>query len=306
MLRYILKRLGQTVLVLIAVSILSFFLIRLAPGNPARMVLPDSASDEVVAAMEVKMGLDKPLYVQYWKYISGVFQGDLGTSSSYKTDVGKIIAQRLPNTLKLAGTAILISLLLGIPLAILAGTRQGTAVDFGAVLFALIGQAMSPVWLTVLNVYVFSVQLGWLPAVGSGGLKYIILPAVTLAYPVAAEITRLGRSGMIDVLREDYITAAYAKGMSKRQVFMKYAFKNALIPIVTIVGLELGIFLCGTVIVETVFGWTGVGQLMFQSVGNRDYQLVQSLLLVLAAMFAIINLLVDIVNSLIDPRIRLE
>ena len=172
--------------------------------------------------------------------------------------------------------------------------------------FAIFGQSMSPVWLGILLIYIFSSQLGWLPAMGYGGIKYVILPAVTLGYPVAAEITRIGRSGMIDVLKEDYITAAYAKGMSRSQVLWKYAFKNALIPIITLVGVQIGVFLAGTVVVETIFSWSGLGQLVNQAVSTRDYQLVQSSLLLIAAMFAVINLVVDIINSLVDPRVTLE
>ena len=228
-LRYIGKRVLQTLIVLFFVSIFAFLLIRMASGSPARMMLPDDATEEQVAAMEEKLGLDKPLYQQYFIYISGVLQGDLGTSTIYKQPVADIIANRLPVTAQLTFWTIL-----------------------------------------------------------------------------AAEITRIGRSGMIDVLKEDYITATYAKGMSRREVLWKYAFKNALIPIITLVGVQIGVFLAGTVVVETIFSWSGLGQLVNQAVSTRDYQLVQSSLLIIAAMFAIINLLVDIINSIVDPRITLE
>ena len=304
--RFIMRRLGQTVIVLFCVSIIAFALVRIAPSSPARMMLPDTATDEQVAAMEVKLGLDKPLYVQYYEYISGIFHGDLGTSTQYKTDVSGIIANRLPATLELNAVAILFALVIGIPMGIVAGSKPGSVTDFFAVLFALIGQSMSPVWLALLNILIFSSWLDLLPSYGYGPLVCIILPAMTHGYPVAAQITRMGRSGLMDVLREDYITATLAKGISKRKVYTKYAFKNALIPIVTMVGLQLGIFMAGAVVVETVFSWPGLGQLNFQAVGNRDYALVQSTLLVTAAIIAVINLLVDIINSLIDPRITLE
>ncbi len=256
--------------------------------------------------MEEKLGLDKPLYQQYFIYISGVLQGDLGTSTIYKQPVADIIANRLPVTAQLTFWTILVCLLVSIPLGIIAGSKQGTVTDFMAMFFAIFGQSMSPVWLGILLIYIFSSQLGWLPAMGYGGIKFVILPAITLGYPVAAEITRIGRSGMIDVLKEDYITATYAKGMSRREVLWKYAFKNALIPIITLVGVQIGVFLAGTVVVETIFSWSGLGQLVNQAVSTRDYQLVQSSLLIIAAMFAIINLLVDIINSIVDPRITLE
>lgn len=305
-LRYIGKRVLQTLIVLFFVSIFAFLLIRMASGNPARMMLPDDATEEQVQQMEIKLGLDKPLYQQYFMYMSGVLRGDLGTSTIYKQAVSKIIASRMPVTGKLTFWTIVVCLAVSIPLGVVAGSKQGTVTDFMAMFFAIFGQSMSPVWLGILLIYVFSSKLGWLPAMGYGGIKYVILPAITLGYPVAAEITRIGRSGMIDVLKEDYITATYAKGMSRKQVLWEYAFKNALIPIITLVGVQIGVFLAGTVVVETIFSWSGLGQLVYQAVSTRDYSLVQSSLLVIAAMFAVINLIVDIINSLVDPRITLE
>lgn len=305
-LRYIGKRVLQTLIVLFFVSIFAFLLIRMASGNPARMMLPDDATEEQVQQMEIKLGLNKPLYQQYFMYMSGVLRGDLGTSTIYKQAVSKIIASRMPVTGKLTFWTIVVCLAVSIPLGVVAGSKQGTVTDFMAMFFAIFGQSMSPVWLGILLIYVFASKLGWLPAMGYGGIKYVILPAITLGYPVAAEITRIGRSGMIDVLKEDYITATYAKGMSRKQVLWKYAFKNALIPIITLVGVQIGVFLAGTVVVETIFSWSGLGQLVYQAVSTRDYSLVQSSLLVIAAMFAVINLIVDIINSLVDPRITLE
>ena len=306
LLRFILKRLLMTLLILFAVSIIAFALIRIAPGNPAMMVLPDGASQEAIKAMEVKLGLDQPMVVQYFRYIGGVLKGDLGTSIIYKLPVKDLIFQRLPATFKLTIITMLVCLLISIPLGIVAGSRQGTIVDFLATMFALLGQSMSTVWMGILVIYIFAAKLEWFPAMGYGTWKNFILPAMTLGYPVAAQVTRMGRSGIIDVLKEDYITATYAKGISRAVVYTKYAFKNALIPIVTIVGMQIGIYLAGAVVVETIFAWPGFGQLIFQAVGTRDYPLVQSCLLVSAALFAIVNMLVDIVNSFIDPRITLQ
>lgn len=303
MLRFLIKRLAQTLLVLFFVSIFSFALIRMTPGNPAVMMLPDGASDEAIHEMEVKLGLDRPLYEQYWQYMNGVLHGDLGTSTAYRTDVNSIIAQRLPNTLKLTVVTVIVGCTIAIPLGIIAGSRKGTATDFFTMLFALLGQSMSPVWLSVLNVFVFGVWLGWLPTMGTGSIANYVLPVLTLAYPMAAQTARIGRSGMIDTLQEDYITATYAKGISRKRINWKYAFKNAMVPIITIVGMQMGSFLAGAVIVETVFSWPGIGQLLNLAVGNRDYALVQSLLLISATFFAIINLIVDIINSFVDPRI---
>ncbi len=306
MLKYIIKRLLQTVVVLFIVSIFSFLLIRIAPGNPALLMLPDTASEEQVKDMEANLGLDKPLINQYFHYMSGVLKGDLGNSTTYRVPVADVIPERLITTAKLTLTTIILGTLISIPLGIVAGAHRGTAVDFFSMFFALLGQSMSPVWLAVLNVYVFSVVLDWFPSMGTGGLKYIILPTITLAYPMAAKITRVARSGMIDTLSEDYITSTYAKGIKRSVVYRKYALKNALIPVITLIGIQIAQFLAGTVVVETVFSWPGTGQLINQAVQNRDYALVQSMLLISAAIFTIINLLVDIINSFIDPRMRLE
>lgn len=305
MLKYIGKRLLQTLLVLFIVSIFAFALIHLAGGNPALLLLPDGASDEAIKAMEHQLGLDQPLYVQYFQYMAGVFRGDLGMSTAYKIPVADIIAERLPYSVVLTMGTVLVGCSLCIPLGIIAGSNRGKAVDFFAMFFALLGNSMSAVWLAVLNVFVFSVWLGVLPSMGAESFSNIILPALTLGYPMAAEITRVGRSGMIDTLSEDYITATYAKGISRRVVNWKYAFKNALIPIITLVGMSIGSYLAGAVVVETVFAWPGIGQLTNQAVGNRDYQLVQSLL-VSATLFTLINLVVDIINSLVNPRVSLE
>lgn len=256
--------------------------------------------------MEVKLGLDQPLHIQYIKYMLDVFRGDFGESIIYNRSVVSLIASRLIVSLKLSMAALFFSLIISIPIAILAGTHQGKFIDFFAMAFAVLGQSMPTVWLGILNILFFSVVLGVLPAFGYEGMASLILPAMTLGYPFAAVVTRMGRSGMIDVLREDYITATIAKGIPRHTVYLKYAFKNAMIPIVTLVGLQIGHFLGGAVVCETMFGMPGIGQLLNLSVGNRDYFVVQALLLLIASAFAILNLLVDIVNALIDPRIRLQ
>lgn len=304
--RYILKRIGQTVIVLFCVSLFAFFLIRLAPGNPAELLLGDGATEELVAMKEAELGLDKPLYVQYFRYMAGIFRGDLGMSTQYRQPVAELIANRLPNTLKLAIITVAFGLCLCIPLGIIAGSHRGTAIDFFAMFFALLGQSMATIWIAVLNIYVFSVVLEWLPAIGTGSIVHYVLPVVTLGYPLAAETTRIGRSGMIDTLNEDFITATYAKGIRPVVVHWKYAFKNAVCPVITLVGMRLGSFLAGAIVVESIYSWPGIGQLLKSSVGNRDYQMVQSLLLFSAFLFAMVNMLVDIINSLIDPRIVLE
>ena len=243
--RYIIKRSLQALVVLFCVVLISFFLIRIAGGNPARMVLPESATEEAVAAMEIKLGLDKPLPVQFLMYVSALLHGDLGTSSHYSMPVLELVTGRLPNTLLLAFSSVLVGCMLCIPLGIIAGSNKGSIIDFITMFFALLGQSMATVWLAVLLIFVFSVKLGWLPAIGTGSIKNMILPVLTLAYPMAAETTRMGRSGMIDALGEDYITATYAKGIKPFVVNWKYAFKNAVCPVITLIGIELGTYLGG-------------------------------------------------------------
>lgn len=306
MLSYFFRRLLQSIIVLIIVTMCAFLLVRLAPGNPAAMLLPDEASDEQVRLMEIKMGLDKPLPLQYWNYFSGVLRGDLGTSFVYKQPASTIIVQRIPNTLILAIASILLSCLIAIPLGIVAGSTRGSVIDLFAMMFAILGQSLTAMWLGVLLIFVFAVNLGWLPAMGSGGIRHLIMPALTMAFPMAAGLTRVARSGIVDTLSEDYISATYAKGVSGFQVYTKYALRNAMIPVSTMLGLNLAGTLAGSVIVETVFGWAGIGQLMTQSVNSRDYPMVQSLLLISAFLFTGINFLTDIVNSFIDPRLSLN
>lgn len=306
MLRYILKRLGQTLIVIFVVTILAFMLVRLAPGNPAKLMLPETATEEEVHQMEERLGLDKPLYVQYWMYLSGLLQGDLGTSFSYNLPVVELIRVRIGYTLKLTICTTLFAIMLCVPLGIIAGSNRGKPADFFAMFFALVGQSMSPVWLAVVLVYIFSVILGWLPAVGSEGITAYILPAITLGYPMAAEITRVARSGMIDTLGEDYITATYARGVKRRVVNWKYAFRNAVCPVITLIGLGMSGHLAGSVVVESIFALPGIGQLINRAIEARDYPVVQSMLVVMAVVFALMNLLVDIINSFVDPRISLE
>lgn len=306
MLQFILKRLAYTVFVIIGVTIITFFLLKLAPGNPARLMLPETATEEQVHDMEIRLGLDKPLPEQYLMYINKVVHGDLGVSMFYLKPNAQLIAERFPATAKLAFSAIAFSLILAIPLGIIAGVKRGTAADFFAMLFALFGQSMSAVWLGILLILVFAVKLRWVPAMGYGSWINLILPCITLGTALASLVTRMVRSGMIDILQEDYITATYARGISPAKVIFKYAFRNAMLPVVTIVGIEVGMFLGGAVVIEKIFGWPGLGSLTIQAIGLRDFPLVQSILLIISIIFVLVNLLVDIIYTFVDPRMKLD
>jgi len=305
-LKYILKRLAYTVFVIIGVSFITFFLLKLAPGDPARLILAETATEEQVAAMRAQMGLDKPLIVQYLTYMNNVLHGDLGNSIYFVRPNAELIAERFPATVQLAFATIAVSLIVSIPLGVLAGVKKGTAADFFSMLFALFGQSMSNVWLGILLILIFAVKLRLLPAMGYGSWQNLILPCATLGTGYAALTTRLVRSGMIDVLQEDYITATYAKGISSSKVIFKYAFRNAILPTVTVVGMNIGMMLGGAVVTEKIFGWPGLGSLTIQAIAGRDFALVQSILLVISALFVLINLVVDIIYTFIDPRMKLS
>lgn len=296
------KRLGYTVFVLFGVSILTFGLLKLTPGSPARLMLSDDATEEQIREKEIEMGLDKPLTVQYFSYITGVVRGDLGNSLFYKMPNSTLIFQRLPATAYLTLVAMGIALLISIPMGIIAGVKRGSVIDLFAMIFALLGQSISGVVLGLIFILFFAVKLGWLPAMGYGGFAFVIMPATSLAMQMAALITRMLRSGMVDVLQEDYITATFAKGISNREITMKYALRNAILPVITVVGLQVGTFLGGAVVTEQIFGWPGIGTLTVQAIGLRDFPLVQSVLLVISACFVLVNLLVDIIYTIVDPR----
>ncbi|PJJ29407.1 peptide/nickel transport system permease protein [[Clostridium] celerecrescens 18A] len=302
LLKFIMKRLGYTVFVLFGVSILTFGLLKLTPGSPARLMLSDDATEEQIREKEIEMGLDKPLTVQYFSYITGVVRGDLGNSLFYKMPNSTLIFQRLPATAYLTLVAMGIALLISIPMGIIAGVKRGSVIDLFAMIFALLGQSISGVVLGLIFILFFAVKLGWLPAMGYGGFAFVIMPATSLAMQMAALITRMLRSGMVDVLQEDYITATFAKGISNREITMKYALRNAILPVITVVGLQVGTFLGGAVVTEQIFGWPGIGTLTVQAIGLRDFPLVQSVLLVISACFVLVNLLVDIIYTIVDPR----
>lgn len=302
----LLKRLFASIFVLIGVTIISFMLVRLGGGDPARLLAGALATDEEVADYRIRMGLDQPYIVQYFDYLCGLLKGDLGYSWSFSMPVADLLATRIPQTLALSlfgfGWACIFSIILGI----IAGIKQGTAVDFAAMFFAIVGQSMAQVWLGFMLILIFAVNLGWLPSQGIGGIEHMIMPGLCIGFGYAAQQTRLMRSGMVDVLREDYITATRARGVSSNKTYFKYALKNALLPIVTNIGSQFGRIFAGAVVVENIFNWPGMGQLIITAINQRDYQLVQSILLVSAAMLVFCNLLADIVYTIVDPRISLN
>jgi ABC-type dipeptide/oligopeptide/nickel transport system permease component len=302
MLRYLLKRLWHTVYVVIGISAISFFFIHLS-GDPVMLMLPGDASMQEVEHLRQKLGFNDPLYVQYGRFISKAVRGDFGESLYYHVPAMELIVERLPASLELSFAAMFLALLVAVPIGIISAVYRGSALDMGSMLAALFGLSMPHFWLGIMFIMIFSVKLGWLPTSGRGTLAQLIMPAVALALGLMAMFARLTRSVMLEVLSLDYIRTARAKGLREFFVIGKHALKNALIPLVTVAGMQFGLLIGGTVIIETVFAWPGVGRLVVQAIFNRDYPLVQSIVLVLALIFVAVNLLVDILYIYLDPRI---
>jgi len=291
------------VLVLFGVSVVVFLILHLT-GDPAALLLPPDATAEDVARFRKAMGFDDPVFVQYVRFLKGALRGDFGESVRHGEPAMHLVLERLPATFELAGAALLLALCLAIPAGIISALKRNTAIDYVSTVVALMGQAMPTFWLGIMLILVFSVRFSWLPSSGRGDFQHLILPAVTLGLFTTARITRLTRSGMLEVLGQDYIRTARAKGVSERPVVWKHALKNASIPIVTIVGIELGTLLGGSVITETIFAWPGVGRLSVQAIFNRDYPVVQAAVFILASTFVFLNFLVDVAYTWLDPRIR--
>ncbi|HEU5193686.1 MAG TPA: nickel ABC transporter permease [Methylomirabilota bacterium] len=301
---FLLRRLWQSLVVLLGVSFVVFLILHLT-GDPALVLLSPEATAEDVRRFREAMGFNDPFLVQYWRFLTGALRGDFGQSVRHGEPAFGLVVERLPATFELAGAALLLALVLSIPVGIVSAVRRNTVLDYVSTVVALLGQSMPTFWLGIMLILLLSVQLQWLPSSGRGGWEHLILPAVTLGLFTTARITRLTRSGMLEVLNQDYIRTARAKGVSNPPVVWKHALKNAAIPIVTIVGIELGTLLGGSVITETIFAWPGVGRLSVQAINNRDYPVVQASVFLLATTFVVVNLLVDVVYTYLDPRIRL-
>ncbi len=304
--RYVARRLLHTVFVLLAVSVVIFLLLRVTPGDPAQMLLGDTADRQLIEAVRRDLGLDQPLPVQYVIFLGGLLRGDLGMSIAQKTPTLPLVMSRAPATLQLALAAFLIGTLVAVPVGIISAYWRESPLDYVASFVALLGQSMPVYWSGAMLVLIFSVNLQMLPSSGRGTAAHLVLPAVTLGAYVMALTMRLVRSGMLDTLGEDYIRTARAKGVSERQVLVAHAFRNMAIPVVTVMGLQLGGLLGGAVVTETVFAWPGLGSLATEAITTRDYPLVQAIVLVISSIFVFLNLGVDVLYAFLDPRIRYE
>ncbi len=301
--QYLLKRLMSGLIVLIGVSLFSFALIHLIPGDPVRIMLGEKATKERVEQLREQMGLNKPLVVQYVNYATGVLKGDLGTSLKTSRPVSTEIAQRFPATVKMALSGIVIAIMAGVMMGILAAKYKDTFIDFAIMSLATLGMSLPSFWLGLLVIMVFAVKLGWFPVAGGTGFKDLIMPALTLGVLLSTTISRLTRSGMVEVLSNDYIRTARAKGMGEAIVLFRHAFRNVMIPVVAVVGLQMAALLGGAVIVEQVFNWPGIGTLAIEAISSRDFPMIQGIVLFMGVIYVIVNICVDLLYAVLDPRI---
>jgi peptide/nickel transport system permease protein len=304
--RYIIRRLLQTLIVVFGVSIVAFGMLFLT-GDPTEVILGEAADRMTVAQIQefrTQRGFDRPWYVQYFSFVGNALQGDFGYSFIRHKPAYEVIAERLPATIQLASFAFVLSLIVSIPLGVLAATRAHKPADYIVSVLALVGQSIPSFWLGILLILLFGVHLRWLPISGSGTWQHLILPGITLAaFPIARNM-RLTRSSMLDFMQRDFVRTARAKGITEQRVIYRHVLRNALLPIVTAIGLEIGFLLGGSVIIETIFGWPGVGREIIAAIGSKDFYVVQAGVIMLALIFAGVNLMIDLVYVWVDPRIR--
>jgi len=303
---YIAKRLLLAVPVIFGVAFLVFAMVRLIPGDPARLMAGEAATQEVVEGIRHDLGLDRPILEQFATYLGNLLRGDFGRSIRSKAPVGSELAARIPNTVNLALAGLTVAIVVGVGAGVVSALWSYSLADTAVMLVALVGLSMPVFWSGLMMILVFAVYLGWLPAVGTGTPAHLILPAVTLGMATAAIIARMTRSSMLEVLRSDYIRTARAKGVGEAAVVNRHAFRNALIPIITVVGLQMGTLLSGAVLTESVFAWPGIGRLIVEGILARDYPIVQASVLVVALAFVLVNLFIDVLYALVDPRIRYD
>lgn len=310
--KYILRRIINMIPTLLIVAIIVFLITRMIPGDPAAVMLGPQASVQEIEALTEQLGLNEPLYVQFFDYISNLLKGNLGDSLAYNQPVIDLIKDRFPNTVVLAISALLIAIMIGVPAGMIAATRQNSLLDYAVTTVSLIGVSMPVFWLGVMLVLFFSVNLGWFPATGMGSMEdgigkyvsHLILPSITLATIPMAQFARITRSSMLEVISQDYVKTARSKGLAEFFVIGKHAFKNALTPLLTVLGLQVSSLLGGAVLTETIFSWPGMGLLIMNAIDKRDFVVVQGTVLFIALIFVVVNLLIDILYKVVNPKIN--
>jgi ABC-type dipeptide/oligopeptide/nickel transport system permease component len=303
--RYVLRRILQSLLTLLVLSMIIFVVCRLT-GDPVVLMLPDDASHEEIAQLRTALGLDRPLPVQYWRFLRNAVLGDFGRSIKGQVPVLDLIKDRFPNSIRLGLASMLITVVLAFPLGVMAAVKKGTAVDTLANLVAVLGQSLPQFWVGIVLIQLFAVHLRWLPVAGTGSVWHYILPAFTLGWFLVAGIMRLLRSSLLDVLDSEFVKLARIKGVSGRSVVWKHALKNAIMPVLTFAAIYLAILITGAILVETVFAWPGIGQLIYQGIVYRDFPVIQAVVLLTALIVVSVNFIVDIAYAYLDPRIRLQ
>lgn len=306
MLDYIIRRLLISIPVLLGVATLTFFLIHFVPGDPIDLMLGDTAASVDKEALRKDLGLDLPLSKQYIHFIGGIITMDLGKSLFSRQSVAKEIAERVPATAELALAAVLVSLCIGIPLGVIAAIRQYGVIDNMVLITGLLGMSLPGFWTGPMMILIFSIYLDIFPVSGRGDITYVVLPAVCLGLSLSAILMRMTRASMLEVIKEDYIRTAVSKGVSKTQIYFKHALRNALMPVITIVGLQFGALLTGTVITETIFDWPGVGSLFYEAIQQRNYPLVQGCVLFISFTYVFVNLVTDVAYAFVNPKVRLS
>jgi len=301
---YILRRVAQSALTLLGVSVLVFVILRVLPGDPARMLLPDGAPESAVAELNRQLGLREPLIVQYGLFLRSVAHGDFGQSFQYRAPALRVVLERLPATVQLTVAAMLVTIAAGVSLGIITAVLRGTRYDVAGTIVAVLGQSLPNFWLGIMLILLFGVALRWLPTSGFASWTSLVLPAVTLAAFPTALVARLTRSSMLEILNRDYVRTGRAKGLTEQSVVLRHALRNAAIPVLTVIGLQIGSLLGGAVITESVFAWPGMGKLIVDAIFFRDFPVVQTVLILSATVFVAINLLVDLLYTVVDPRIR--
>jgi len=305
MLQYMARKLPQTIIVILGVSIITFMIMHLS-GDPAQLLLPPEATEAQIQEFRHALGYDDPIHIQYVRFLKGAVRGDFGTSMVHRRPAFEVVMERFPATLELAVSAMIFAIIIAVPMGIIAAIKRNTIFDYASMGIALGMQSMPTFWLGIMLVMIFSVKLNILPTSGRGTFQQLILPTVALGAFYMAMISRLMRSGLLEVLTEDYVRTARAKGVKETLVVLKHALKNSLIPLVTVIGLEFGRLLGGAVVTETVFEWPGVGKLAVTAINQRDYPVVQAVVFVLAITFVLVNLFTDLTYSYLDPRIRFD
>ncbi|TCM87100.1 ABC transporter permease [Rhodovulum steppense] len=303
---YVVRRLGESLLILLGISVVTFALLYLVPADPARQIAGRSATAETVANIRAQLGLDQPFHIQYARYLGNLLQGDLGRSYLQRTEVSELIAARMPATLLLMAAAITVELILGLTIGVIAALRRNSALDQSLMVFSFVTISAPQFVVGILLLYVFAVQLNWFPIGGYGTFAHLVLPAITIGLLGTGWYSRMMRSSMIDVLAQDFVRTARAKGLGRMRIILRHVAPNAILPIIAMIGIDIGLFMSGIVVVESVFGWPGIGQLAWQAIQRVDIPIIMGVTLISACFIVLGNLLADLIAPLVDPRIKLK